>query len=442
MKSIVWLLFASLFLCVAAFATEGPEQSPAQKQAAPVNIVAMSLRDVLETALANNPEIRASIGRAALSAARVPAAGALDDPMVMYRNWGTPLSKPWDLNQAQNMFMVQQALPGFGKRAARSAIASQEADLAKYDAESLRRDVAVRVRKLFLDLLRNADDRRLHETQAALTREALSSAQVKYTVGKAPQQDVLKAQIALTRLAEHLIGLDEEAAATRAELNSLMGRSPDAPLEVTGRYTTETPTLGLLDLERLALDSRPELLALRKQSELADNTTRLAQLGYKPDFTLAAGYMVMPAGSEFRNNYMAEVTMSLPWLNRRKHNAEIAEAKAAAEVTRAEIEGQRRAVFLEIQRALIKVQAAQRRLKLYRDILRPQSEATFKSAAAAYQHDRTDFLNLIDSQNMLLDVQTSYYKAAADLDSRLAELERAVGASLPHDRRAGDEEEK
>jgi len=70
-------------------------------------------------------------------------------------------------------------------------------------------------------------------------------------------------------------------------------------------------------------------------------------------------------------------------------------------------------------------------LKLYSTTLRPQAEAALKSANAAYEHDRTDFLNLIDSQNLVLDVETSYFKAAADLDSRIAELERAIGAPLP-----------
>ena len=136
-----------------------------------------------------------------MSEAKAPAAGALDDPMVMYRDWGTPLRQPWNLNQAQNMLMVQQTFPGFGKRAARSQVAGKEIEVAKLEVEAVRREVAVRVRKAFLDLLRSSDDRRIHDAQVRLTREALSSAQVKYTVGKAPQQDVLKAQIALTKLA-------------------------------------------------------------------------------------------------------------------------------------------------------------------------------------------------------------------------------------------------
>ncbi len=133
----------------------------------------------------------------------------------------------------------------------------------------------------------------------------------------------------------------------------------------------------------------------------------------------------------FRNNYMAEVTMSLPWLNRRKHDSEIKDAQAAEAVVRSDRNAQVSAAFLQIQQALIRARSAEKSLKLYRDTLRPQAEAALKSAAAAYQHDRTDFLNLIDSQNMLLDVESSYFKAAANFDTRIAELERAIGASLP-----------
>jgi outer membrane protein TolC len=69
-------------------------------------------------------------------------------------------------------------------------------------------------------------------------------------------------------------------------------------------------------------------------------------------------------------------------------------------------------------------------MKLYRDTLTPQAEATFQAALVAYQNDRTDFLSLVDSQNMLLDVETSLFKAAAEADARLADLERAMGAPL------------
>ena len=146
---------------------------------------------------------------------------------------------------------------------------------------------------------------------------------------------------------------------------------------------------------------------------------------------LMTGYMLMPQDVELKHTYTAEVTMNLPWLNKRKHDSEIAEARTMTEVTRAEYDMQRAAIFLEIQEALIRAKAARRNVELYRSTLMPQVEATFKAAAAAYQHDRTDFLNLVDSQNMMLDVRSAFYRSAADFDSRLAELERAIGTTLP-----------
>lgn len=418
------------FIAVAVFISAlSFGQSPPAAQSSRIQV--MTLEEIEREAMANNPEIHAAAARVAVAKAHAPVAGALEDPMLMYRNWGSPLEKPWDWNQAQHMFMYQQTLPGPGKRAARTEVANQQAAESEAQIGIVKREVAVRVRKAYYDLLRSADEHRIHDQQMELSKDALESATVKYTVGRVPQQDVLKGQIAITRLADHLVMLDEEEQSARAELNALMGRDPGAPLEVMGEYGEPKLLPNLEELERIALENRPELKAIAATGNVADAQLALARKAYTPDFTVAGGYMLMPDGAMFRNNYMAEVTVSLPWLNRRKHDDEVKEAQAAADVVRSEQKAQVNAAFFEIQQALIQARAAERSLKLYRDTLRPQAEAALKSAAAAYQHDRTDFLNLIDSQNMLLDVETSYFKAAANFDARIAELERAIGAPLP-----------
>src|SRR4029077_1280681 len=133
----------------------------------------------------------------------IPALGR-DDPSFTYRAWGTPLLQPWNLNQTQNMFMFSQTLPGSGKRELRYVAASQGVDVAEAELESRKLDISARVRAAFYDLLRNNDELRLHDEQIALAEQAVAAARIKYTVGRVPQQDVLKAQIGLTKLAEHL----------------------------------------------------------------------------------------------------------------------------------------------------------------------------------------------------------------------------------------------
>jgi hypothetical protein len=39
-------------------------------------------------------------------------------------------------------------------------------------------------------------------------------------------------------------------------------------------------------------------------------------------------------------------------------------------------------------------------------------------------------MSLIESQSLLLDIQTSYYKALAATDMGMAQLERAIGAPI------------
>jgi isopenicillin N synthase-like dioxygenase len=70
-------------------------------------------------------------------------------------------------------------------------------------------------------------------------------------------------------------------------------------------------------------------------------------------------------------------------------------------------------------------------LKIYREGLMPQAEATFRSAMAAYQADREDFETLLSSFRDVLDVEEQYQKELSEHESALARLESLTGARLP-----------
>lgn len=418
---------------VSVVASWGQIARPADSDVAPADtpIVHLTVDQAVNEALQSNTGIRAAVRRVSLAQLKTATATSLDDPMLMVRDWQTPLRKPWDLNQAQLMFSLQQTFPGKEKRDLRSKVARDEVDLASDELESLRQQVSAGVREACAALLRNADEMQLHNQQAALLNEAVSAALAEYTTGKASQADILRAQMALTRLNEHLVELDDERETARAQLNSLMGRGPEEVVEITGIYGNPAPALSIDELKSMAVEHRPELAALRNQIAKSDDESKLTRLAMKPDLTVAAGYMLMPTGSAYRNAYMAELTMPLPRLNRARHEGETKQADAATDVAQAELDARTSSVFLEIRLAQIAVRSAQRRVKLYRDTLLPQAEAASRASTAAYQNNRGEFMSLIDSQNLLLDIRTAYYKALSAVDAGSAELELAIGAPLP-----------
>src|SRR5437868_13596881 len=168
-------LFAFLLVVIGPSWAEDPftlvENLVSQHTQSPSAAPAMTLEQLEQIAMQANPEIRVASRRVAIAEAHIPGAGALEDPSFMYRGWQVPLKQPWNYNAAQNMFMIGQSFPGLGKRGLRSEIAGDEVQVAKAGLEAKKREIGTRARKAFYDLLRYADELRVHDEQVAIARQ-------------------------------------------------------------------------------------------------------------------------------------------------------------------------------------------------------------------------------------------------------------------------------
>jgi outer membrane protein, heavy metal efflux system len=402
-------------------------------------VTPLGLDEVEHIALNANPEIEVAARRVAIARAHVPVAGALDDPMAMYRGWGVPLKKPWDYNAAQNMFSMSQTFISGNKRDLRTSVAQSDVDQAQANLDAVRLDVKVRVRKAFFDLLLTQDETRIHEQHVGIAEQAINAARIKYTVGNVPQQDVLKAQVALTALAEHMIRFDRDAEVARARLNTLLGRSPDSPIEVRGEHAVLGALPSVESLIAMAINTRPDLVAAKAAAQRSQREQQLTKKVYTPDFTLSAGYMLMPSGQDFRNGYMVEGSMNLPWLNRKKHDTEIAEATLKATEQDVELSALENTARGQIAEALAEAQATQKLALLYQKQLKPQAEATLQSSVIAYENNKTAFVDLLDSQMRVIDIDIAWAQAVGEFDARLADLEMATGTPVDKIQQTGRE---
>ncbi len=296
--------------------------------------------------------------------------------------------------------------------------------------ESVRLRVRVEVRKAFFDLLLAQEEMRIHDQHVDIARQAIEAARIKYTVGKVPQQDVLKAQLAMTRLEEHMIRFDRDAEVARAQMNTLLGRDPATPIRVEGDFGVGADLPAGKQLEQLSLQSRPDLLGSagssgeEPQGAIARRQSLCARLQHRRRVHADAD------GNNPRNNYMIEGSVTLPWLNRRKHDAEISESTVKVTEQDAEVAAMRNAAFGQIEEALAEARAAQRLARVYHDSLEPQAEATLHAAVIAYENNQTDLLDLLDSQMAVIDVNLAWFQSMGDFATSMSDLELAVGAPI------------
>jgi outer membrane protein TolC len=140
--------------------------------------------------------------------------------------------------------------------------------------------------------------------------------------------------------------------------------------------------------------------------------------------------MLMPDGSDPRNNYMFEGSMTLPWLNRSKHDAEIKESAVRVTEQDAEVTAMRNAALGQVNEAMAEARSAQRLARVYHDSLEPQAEATLHAAIVAYENNQADLLDLLDSQMAVIDVNLAWFRSMGDFATSMANLELAVGAPV------------
>jgi outer membrane protein TolC len=126
---------------------------------------------------------------------------------------------------------------------------------------------------------------------------------------------------------------------------------------------------------------------------------------------------------------MATLTVTLP--NRDRRRAELAQALEEQKAARDSVdaETQRRKADVQAQYAIAKLSGEQ--LRIYREGLIPQAEATFRSAQVAYESNRQDFETLLSSFRDMLDFSEQYQKELSEHESALARLESLTGVVLP-----------
>ncbi len=391
-----------------------------------------NLPDLIKEALRANPEIVAARKAVEAAQARIVQARSLDDPELNFESWAIPLNQPTNFDQANtHMVNLRQRFPFPGKLRLRGEVASQEETMAVARYRAKERAVIAAVKKGYYDLFMADRNIEITQEQLDLLQRILKTAEVRYTVGKVTQQDVIKAQVEQSDLINRLIVAEQERQSAEAKLNRLLDRPTDAPIDRTVEREPPPTTFEQEDLYRLTTESSPELQEAASGVKRAELSHELAIRNQKyPDFVLGLGYWYAPQGS-FQHTYSGMLTLTIPFFwTKAKHDKEVEEASAQIARGEASYRAVKNLVFLEVRDNLLKSSAARKSVTLYRTGLLPQAKLSLKAAEAAYQTGRLEFTGLLEAERALRDVRLGYYRALVALEQSLADLERAVGRDM------------
>ena len=386
------------------------------------------LEVVLRLARARNPDVAEARERTRAALERVPAASRLPDLEFKYEHWGVPLASPFALDQAQMlMWGLRQSIPAPGSLDARARVALSEAETIRETERVRKLDIAAQVRRAYADYFRSFTEFEVHQQHVRLTSAVVDLARANFRVGRTTQQDVLRTIVELSRIHTDLASVEQELASSRALLNALMARPPDAPLGPPAELSPPDVAPKAADLEPRLLERRPELAAAARtitRSEAALDRAR-SEANY-PAFMIGADYWFMPTAPDTQNAWSAMVSITLPWLNPR-HREEVREAEHNVAADKLALASARNAALYQLRDALARYEAARQAFAVIDKDLLPQAQQSFEAAQSAFASGQADGLSVLDALRSYLQVRLDRTRALARLQSSLADVDRAVG---------------
>lgn len=386
----------------------------------------LTVAEAVTMARQANPMLRAARLRADAASERVSQAGALPDPQFTFGLLNRPVGDfgRTDQQMTMNAFELKQRFPWPGKLGFSEERAAHLSEAQRLEADESEAALVARVKSVYyqlaymdraLDIMRDTRDllRQFEEVSSAL-----------YSVGRALQQDVLQAQVAVAGMTEDITVMEQNRLAMAARLNSLLARP--ATVAVAGlQLPTAVGEIPPVDsLMALAAERRPALRAARERALAAEAGYRAARRSVYPDFTLRLAYGQRP---EFVDFMTIALGINIPLWAGSKQLAQRREMQAMQTMEEARELDLYNETFARIAEQRAEAERSRSLGELYVTSVLPQARAAVESALSAYRVGRVDFSTLVQNEMTVNRYEIDGVRLTADYHRALAELEALVG---------------
>jgi outer membrane protein len=406
----------------------------------------LTLEKAVELAVSNHPSLRVSSGTQAINEALVGQAQSGLYPQVQglsgyqlgtanpTRNFtGAPIARNTSgstFPYYQNSVTLNQLLYDFGTTKSQVDTAQYNLKAANSDAETTLQTVVVNVQQAYYGLQQAQRLVTVNEEALLQFQKHLDLAKGRFKAGVAPKIDVTTAEVDLSNAQLNLITAKNNLAVARVTMNNAMGVLTADPYRVQEPEVLEPYQVALDEAVASAMQLRPEMISQRAQERSAETAIKAAQGGYLPTVTSSAAYSYSGTESPLVYNWNVSGTVNIPIFSGYLTQQQVAQARANFLKTKANGEVLKQNILLEVNQALLNLQAARERLQLTAVTIK-QAKERLAQVEGRYKAGLSNAIEVTDAEVALVNAQVNDVVALSNYQAAKAQLERAMGISTP-----------
>jgi cobalt-zinc-cadmium efflux system outer membrane protein len=398
-----FVLCFPLFLFV--FAVPGPAQTAVSEQKA------ITLEELQQMALQNNPTFGQSAANIQAAEGRKKQSGLYPNPTVGYQ--GEQI-RGGSFHGGEQGFFVQQEIVLGGKLGLNRRIFDQELKQAEMEAEEQKVRVVTNVRMSYIQALAAQKTLELRQSLSKLADDAVETSHQLANVGQADAPDVLESEVEAQQAELAVTMAEQNQQRVWKALSAVVGNPRLRLMRLEGRLE-DTPPVNADELVEKIVDESPAVRIAELGVERAEATLARAKRESIPDLQIRGGMqqngelLSESNGKPVGLQGFADVGVKIPIFNRNQGN--IVTAKADAERAKREVE---RVKLVLRERAATVVQNyafSQTAVDRYKNQMIPRAQRAYEMYAKKYQEMASAYPQVLIAQRTLMQLEVSYITA-------------------------------
>jgi len=412
----------------------------------------LNLRQAIDIALANNPEIAAAEWDAQSARfKRDVACGVMWPSLHAVGGYSRHLNDqrlvPAQKNGQRGVFSsdifsseLVATLPLFAGGRIRSEVGAAELlhEAAKHRLSRSREELVFNVSSVFFEILAQRHVLKSLEFSRKALNEHLKQVDDLIANQKAARVDRLRTQVRLADLEQELLREKNLLAIEKRALAGLLGvQNSKSPIDVSGTLAA-VENIGKLNLEESLLTAygrRADYLAARSALEAQAKNVDAARAGYWPTLSLkgtyggrwAANPADRPSGvSDLEDVGSVGIVLDIPLFEGGSISARVRQQRAELAAAQERLRKLELQIRLEVEMALLNVTSSQERVSAIEKAIE-QAKESLRIERQKYDLGKGSVSDVLDAQSALLDSQTNYYRALAAYNTSVAQWRLATG---------------
>jgi outer membrane protein len=307
-------------------------------------------------------------------------------------------------------------------------------DAAGHQLERTDQEIIFRVVDSYYGMLLARKQLEVAEQSMKTAQAILDRSKDRFESGVVVESDYLSAQVRLATRRQELIRAQNNMAMAQAQLSTSMGLSAETavdPVEVLAEKNL--PATSLDDLEKQAVDRRPDLNRVRSEEAAQQQSVSIAKSSFGPRVNAFGGWeadnpTLLAGGGG--NSWLAGIEVQFDLFEGGAKRAQLSHERALEEKVSAVKEMATDAIRLEVRRAYYDLDAARQQVDVARATI-AEAQESLRINQDRYDSGLSTITDLLAAEEAARRCQTDYWEALYRYHTGYANLELASGTLNP-----------